>query len=83
MVLDLTIEEIKDLAEFSGLTIDPKSIPSDDEMEEIVCIANCPKEGLENEDGEIEHFNYVMYLEQCPEEGCIPLGKPKEKSIKA
>lgn len=75
-VLDLTVREILDLANFSGIEIDKSKLPSDDELDTVVCIAKCHPEGLENDEGVIEHYNLVMYFEDCPEEGIIPLGNP-------
>lgn len=80
MIIDLTLEEIKDLAEHAGFTIDQSKPPENNEMDYVVCITNCHPEGLANDDGKIEHFNYVMYFECCPEEGVIPLGNPLVKS---
>lgn len=79
MIIDLTVREIIDLAVFSGIEIDESKIPAGDELDEVVCIANCHPAGLENDDGVIEHYNFVMYFEQCPEEGVIPLGNPIKK----
>lgn len=81
MIVDLTVREIMDLAEFSGLVLDKTKLPSDDDMETVVCLAKCHQDGLENDAGVVEHFNLVMYLDDCPEEGVIPLGNPIEKAF--
>ncbi len=76
MIIDLTVREILDLAKFSGIVVDETKLPNEEEMETVVCITSCHKDGLANDDGVIEHFNLVMYFEECPEEGVIPLGDP-------
>lgn len=76
MIVDLTLREIKDLAEFSGFEIDESKSPKGDDLDAVVCIAKCHPDGLENDNGETERFNLVMYFEDCPEEGVIPLGDP-------
>ena len=78
MIIDLTLREIMDLAEYSGFEIDKSKLPSEDEMETVVCIDRCHPGGLEDDDGNVEHFNLVMYFDVCPEEGVIPLGNPIE-----
>ena len=78
MIVDLTVKEIKDLAEYSGLSIDETKLPDEDEMETVVCIAHCHPKGLKNDGGVIEHYRLVMYFEDCPEEGVIPLGDAVE-----
>ena len=80
MIVDLTVREIMDLAEYSGFDIDKSNLPSDDDMETVVCLAKCNPEGLKNDEGVIEHFGLVMYFEDCPEEGVIPLGYPIQKA---
>lgn len=79
MIIDLTLQEIIDLAEFSGLTLDKSLLPDPEDLDQVICITRCHKDGLADDDGQIQHFNYVMYFEDCPEEGVIPLGMPIEK----
>lgn len=45
-----------------------------------MCLAKCHSDGLKNDEGVIEHFSVVMYFEDCPEEGVIPLGEPIAKA---
>lgn len=79
MIVDLTVREIIDLAEYAGITIDKAKLPDEHEMETVVCLTHCHPGGLKNDEGVTEHFNLVMYFEDCPEEGVIPLGEPIEK----
>lgn len=79
MIIDLTVREIMDLAEASGLAIDKTKLPSEDELEAVMCLARCHPGGLKDDDGVIEHYSLVMYCEDCPEEGVIPLGNPITK----
>ncbi|SEQ48625.1 hypothetical protein SAMN03080615_01642 [Amphritea atlantica] len=72
---------IIDLALYSGVDVDVSGV-DDAELETVVCLADCHPEGLENDDGVIEHFNLVMYFEECPEEGVIPLGNPLDSPVK-
>lgn len=73
----LTGEQIKDLAEFAGLRVDPE----DDELilESEFAICECPPEGVHN-DGEptdpksVSHYALIAYCEDCPDEGCVGLG---------
>lgn len=80
MIIDLTVREVMDLAEASGLELNKTRLPDDHEMETVVCLAKCHPEGLANDDGVTEHFSLVMYFEDCPEEGVIPLGSPLERA---
>ena len=56
-------------------------LPSEDDMQDVVCITKCHPDGLENDEGKVEHYHYVMYFDICPEEGVIPLGDPINKAI--
>lgn len=78
MIIDLTVREIKDLAEATGLLTVKETELSDDVLDTIVCLARCHPDGLENDNGVKEHFSLVMYFESCPEEGVTPLGPPIE-----
>lgn len=79
MIIDLTLEEIIDLAIHSGIEIPKENIPSDD-LDQVICITKCHPKGLKDDEGNIEHYKLVMYFEDCPEEGVIPLGKPIQKA---
>ena len=76
MNISLTVREIMDLAKYSGIDLDENNASDIDEMETIVCLCSCHPDGVKNEDGSIEHFNFVIYFEDYPEEGVIPLGNP-------
>lgn len=82
MIVDLTVREIRDLAEATGLlTIaEAESAMDEADLETVICLTKCHPDGLENDDGKNEHYGLVMYFECCPEEGVIPLGKPIEKA---
>lgn len=70
--LTLTIDQIKDLAEFAGLKVEGE-ITDDDKETEIV-ITKCPEKGVEETDGSIVHYRHIAYLEEYPDEGVCPLG---------
>lgn len=75
--ITLTGKDIKDVAEFAGLSITPHDYA--DEYETEITIQRCPKSGIKNDDdGGVEFFEYVAYLSEYPEEGCVPLGDPVE-----
>lgn len=71
--LTLTIDQIKDLAEFAGLRIEGEITDEDKETE--ITITACPKQGIEDDDGSIIHYRHIAYLEEYPEEGVCPLGQ--------
>lgn len=73
----LTGREIKDLAEFSGLTISSRFALSEDEMETEYVITDCPKEGTLDDDGTARHYDHIAYLSDYPEEGVCPLGNER------
>ena len=77
-MITLTVREIYDLACAAGLTINhnPMFMPDDDEMEAELTIVECPKEGVLNDDGKFEHYTYIAYLSEYPEEGSFSLGEP-------
>jgi hypothetical protein len=74
----MTILEVKDLAEACGLSVDVGGMDESD-LEATVCVAHCHPDGLKDDDGKVDHCNYVMYFEDCPEEGVIPIGDPIRK----
>lgn len=71
----LTVEEIKQLAEFAGLKVE-HFMPSD-ELETEIAITNCPTRGIKDPDNDsIMLYKHIAYFEEYPEEGVYPLGKP-------
>lgn len=82
-MLTLTIEEIRDLAEFAGLQLVHREITDDDRGTEIV-VTDCPERGVEDEEqpGLTLHCRHIAYLEEYPEEGVCPLGPVTTKTTK-
>jgi hypothetical protein len=76
----LTVSEIKDLAEFAGLTIDGTNLPDADDLGTEITIASCPAEGVKDDDGKALHYEHVAYMTDYPEEGCIGLGPEKVRA---
>lgn len=76
--LTLTIEEIKDLAEMAGLSVNKDDLDDENKLTEIVVTA-CPKKGIQETDGSIVHYKHMAYYEEYPEEGVCPLGSPNAK----
>ena len=78
-MITLTVQQIKDLAEFAGLTLHSRFEPDEFLMQSEITIADCPPEGIRN-DGEesdpdsVSHYDYIAYCTDYPEEGCIGLG---------
>lgn len=70
----LTVEQIKDLAEFAGHRL-AESTTTDDEKETEITITVCPKVGVKEDDGSIVHYRHIAYFEEYPEEGVCPLGE--------
>lgn len=68
----LTIEEIRDLALFAGLTVGDADAS---EMETEICITDCHTEGIFDDNGVAKHYAHVAYLEEYPEEGVHGLGR--------
>lgn len=76
----LTVREIKDLAEFSGLTLDKSSTTTDlDDIDAEIAIADCPPAGLKPDDDEegavVTHYRKIAYFTEYPEEGAMGLGE--------
>ena len=69
--ITLTVEQIKNLAEFAGLRVKDKLTEEDKETE--ITIIKCPKHGIQDDDGTIIHCKHIAYLEEYPEEGVCPL----------
>lgn len=72
MTITLTGKEIRDLAEAVGLVIAKNDYA--EELETEMVIVPCPEAGVLNDDGEPEHYRYIAWLEEYPEEGSCPLG---------
>jgi hypothetical protein len=79
MSITLKVSEIRSLAMFAGLVLDKRVefIPEEDEAE--ITIADCPTEGVKDDEGKVEHFEHIAYFSEYPEEGCAPLGEPVER----
>lgn len=69
--ITLTVEQIKNLAEFAGLRVKDKLTEEDKETE--ITITTCPKQGILDDDESIIHCKHIAYLEEYPEEGVCPL----------
>ncbi|ABC29631.1 hypothetical protein HCH_02854 [Hahella chejuensis KCTC 2396] len=72
--LNLTIQQVGELAEYSGYNINYSDI-GEDEREHFVCIADGPRGGVLDDDGKATHYAHIMWFEEIPEEGCIGLGE--------
>lgn len=75
----LTIKEIRDLAEFCGLSVTPLG-PHDDPEEEDseIQVAECTEHGVLDDDGKTRRFyDHVAWFHEYPEEGCCGLGPEK------
>ena len=73
-MITLTAKEIRDLAGFAGFTINDRLSPQGDELETEFDIYECPKEGIKDDDGTVEHYAHCAIISEYPEEGCCPLG---------
>lgn len=75
-MLTLTVAEIYDLACAAGFTINHGEMfmPDADEMETEITIIDCPKDGVEDDDGKHTHYAHLAYFTEYPEEGSYPLG---------
>lgn len=69
----LTGKEIRDLAESAGFTVSLGNMDADI-LEQEFSIEACPKNGVQNDDGTVQHYNYVMTCDGCDGNECIPLG---------
>jgi hypothetical protein len=77
--LTLTMEEIRHLAQFCGMVItEPTPQEKEDERETEVVIAPWPIKGVKGDDGMLPPHRHIAYLDEYPEEGCVPLGSPNE-----
>ncbi len=71
--ITLSIDEIKDIAQFAGLQV--ADVSDGDDMESEITITCCPQQGIKNDDGSIIYSRHVAYFDEYPEEGMMPLGK--------
>ena len=79
MSVTLTAQEIVDLAEFAGFTVNTFNA-SDDELETEFTVEECPSVGVGNEERtKTFHSNHIAYVSDYPEEGCLNLGKTEER----
>lgn len=77
--LTLTIEEIRDLAEYAGILVTPaRQEDKEDERETEIAIAGWPEKGVWDEEQtcQVPPHKHLAYFEEYPEEGCVPLGSP-------
>ncbi|AZZ92786.1 hypothetical protein EUZ85_19480 [Hahella sp. KA22] len=72
--LNLTIQQVGELAQHSGYNVNYSDIDKN-EREQLVCVADGPRGGLNDDDGKPIHFSHIMWFEEIPEEGCIGLGE--------
>lgn len=80
--LTLTMEEIRDLAQFCGMVVqDPTPAEMEVERETEITIAKWPKKGVWDEDQkcQVPPHKHIAYFDEYPEEGTLPLGSPKPK----
>lgn len=76
----LTAQEIRHLAQFCGMVIQESTASeAEDECETEIIIAPWPEKGVQGDDGMLPPHKHIAYLEEYPEEGCVPLGSPNEK----
>jgi len=77
--ITLTVQQILDLVEFTGVGVLSLVDVSTDELENEITIAACPVQGIKNE-GEPDdpetysHYDLIAYCADYPEEGCVGLG---------
>jgi len=72
--ITLTVAEIKDLAESVGFVLKDGVSFTSVELETEIVITECPEEGVLDDDNQHKHYAHIAYFEDCPEEGCYPLG---------
>ena len=72
-MLILTVREIKELAEFAGLSLHGDS--NADDMDSEISITTEPMECIDD-NGKVERYAHVAHFADYPEEGCMPLGEP-------
>jgi|SRR6185295_11440425 len=77
--LTLTIDEIRDLAQFCGLVVqEPTASEKVEERETEIKIAAWPKKGVWDEEQkcQVPPHKHIAYFDEYPEEGVLPLGSP-------
>lgn len=79
--LTLTIDEIRDLAQFAGMVIKGEltAAEKEDERETEITISMWPAKGVQDDDGQVPPYKHTACFAEYPEEGCIPLGSPNEQ----
>lgn len=72
--MNLTLSEIKNLAEFAGMIVDASGMS--DDMDTEIVVEPCPKEGVADENGKNhrKYTGHIAYFYDYPDEGCLPLG---------
>jgi hypothetical protein len=73
-MLTLTVAQILDLANFAGLPISSPSPLDDGEGDVEIVIADCPPEGLRDDEGNPTHYDWIAYFAEYPDEGATGLG---------
>ncbi len=71
--MDLTGREIKDLAEYAGFTVE---VEDKDHLEQEFSIDDCPKLGVQDDDGSVKHYDHIVTCDGCDGNECMPLGEP-------
>ncbi|QWP79189.1 hypothetical protein J5226_12725 [Lysobacter sp. K5869] len=70
----LTVAQILELAEFTGLHFDRSKMPPDEELECEYTISEAPLDGVPDDVGALRRYSHVAWITEYPEEGCLPLG---------
>jgi len=73
----LTVEEIRDLAQFCGMVVqEPTASEKEDERETKIVVAPWPERGVKDEEGiaVLPPHKHIAYFAEYPEEGCMSLG---------
>ena len=77
--LTLTLEEIRDLAQFCGMVVqEPTESEKADERETEITIAAWPKKGVWDDEQkcQVPPHKHIAYFDEYHEEGVLPLGSP-------
>lgn len=77
-MIALTGLEIKHLAESAGFRCDfgEATMLDEDILEGEHTIEKAPAKGVQNDDGTIDHYDYVTRCDGCESGECTPLGNP-------
>lgn len=81
MNLTLTMEEIRDLAQFCGMVVqEPTASEKEDERETEITISAWPNEGVWDDEQkcQVPPHKRIAYFNEYPEEGVLPLGSPNK-----